>query len=66
MVFTGQQVTVGGAKQEEASALEPSPYLDVFEPPPRFGAGTAIKKNTFFLYGGLYEDGEKQLTLDDF
>lgn len=28
--------------------------------------GVAVKGNTLFLFGGMFEDGDKQLTLGDF
>lgn len=40
--------------------------VDVFLPPPRINAGMVVKKGILYLYGGMYEDGDKQLTLNDF
>ncbi|ROT72898.1 putative kelch domain-containing protein 4 [Penaeus vannamei] len=64
-VFT---VTVGPSssstdKGDEASGGESS---EVFMPPPRINAGMVVKKGILYLYGGIYEDGDKQLTLGDF
>ena len=39
---------------------------DVFIPPPRISGGVAVRRGTLYLYGGLYEEGDKQLTLNDF
>ena len=66
-VFT---VTVGPAPDTTepagaTAALFKTPK-DVFVPPPRINGGLAIKKNILYLYGGMYEDGDKQLTLNDF
>ncbi|XP_076348242.1 kelch domain-containing protein 4-like [Tachypleus tridentatus] len=37
-----------------------------FVPWPRMNAGMVIKHKTLYVYGGLYEDGDRQLTLSDF
>lgn len=39
---------------------------DVFIPPPRISAGMTIKRSILYIYGGMFEDGDKQLTLNDF
>ncbi|XP_063594904.1 kelch domain-containing protein 4-like [Penaeus indicus] len=64
-VFT---VTMGPSssstdKRDEAAGGENS---EVFMPPPRINAGMVVKKGILYLYGGIYEDGDKQLTLGDF
>lgn len=38
----------------------------IFEPKPRMNASLVIKHGVLFLYGGLYEEGDRQLTLSDF
>ncbi|XP_023930856.1 kelch domain-containing protein 4-like [Lingula anatina] len=38
---------------------------DIFMPRPRMNAMVTVKNNQLFLYGGLYEEGDKQITLDD-
>ncbi|KAK7068020.1 kelch domain containing 4 [Halocaridina rubra] len=40
--------------------------ISSFSPPPRINAGMVVKHNVLHLYGGMYEDGDKQLTLNDF
>ena len=36
-------------------------------PTPRFGASMAVAKSgQLFLFGGMVEDGDKQITLNDF
>jgi len=40
--------------------------VDVFVPPPRISCGMAVKRGILYMYGGMYEDGDKQLTLNDF
>ena len=39
--------------------------VDVFMPCPRMNALLAVKGNTLFLYGGLFEVGDRQVTLCD-
>ncbi len=36
-----------------------------FTPHPRMNALLAVKQGVLYLYGGLYEDGDKQITLSD-
>lgn len=38
---------------------------DVFIPSPRINPGLVIKNNTLYLYGGMVEDGNKQITFSD-
>jgi phosphopantothenoylcysteine synthetase/decarboxylase len=33
---------------------------------PRFSAQLAVKQGSLYLFGGLVEDGDKQITLNDF
>ncbi|EJT98146.1 galactose oxidase [Dacryopinax primogenitus] len=35
-------------------------------PPPRYNAMLAVLRNTLFIYGGIYESGAREYTLDDF
>lgn len=37
-----------------------------FWPSPRMNCGLAVKRGVLYLYGGMIEDGSKQLTLNDF
>lgn len=37
----------------------------IFSPPPRMNCGLAVKHGVLYLYGGMVEEGEKQLTLAD-
>lgn len=39
--------------------------VNVFIPPPRMNALMTVKNNHLFLYGGIYEVGDKQYTLSD-
>ncbi|ERL87773.1 hypothetical protein D910_05162, partial [Dendroctonus ponderosae] len=37
----------------------------VFQPSPRINCGLAIKQGILYLYGGMFEDGERELTFSD-
>ncbi|XP_014222983.1 kelch domain-containing protein 4-like [Trichogramma pretiosum] len=37
-----------------------------FTPSPRINPGLAVKNNVLYMYGGLFEDGDKTYTLNDF
>lgn len=70
-VFTLTQ-TVGTSSAEAsstelgASLLKMAANRSVFVPPPRISGGVAVRKGVLYLYGGLYEEEDKQLTLNDF
>ncbi|XP_071443811.1 kelch domain-containing protein 4 isoform X2 [Hetaerina americana] len=62
------KMTIGGTTSsstfhEGASGVE---QKSVFMPSPRMSCGMIIKHGLLYLYGGLVEDGDKQLTLSDF
>lgn len=52
---------VGGAATEGSTAAGPA----AFTPSARMNAGLAVKQGKLYLYGGLYEEGDRQLTLSD-
>jgi len=59
--------TVGGEEEKSKSnGATVSQDKDIFTPSPRFGAGLVLKGSTLFMFGGKWEDGEKDLTLKDF
>lgn len=59
--------TIGTAETgDKGQQLDPEVEKDVFKPSPRFSSGLVFKSNQLFLFGGIYEDGEKDLTLKDF
>lgn len=37
-----------------------------FQPSPRMNCGLAVKHGVLYLYGGMFEDGDKQITFNDF
>ncbi|CAG9763379.1 unnamed protein product [Ceutorhynchus assimilis] len=39
--------------------------IKLFQPSPRMNCGLAIKHGVLYLYGGMYEDGERELTFSD-
>nr|XP_053641727.1 kelch domain-containing protein 4-like [Cherax quadricarinatus] len=60
-------VTVGPSQSSSSGVCRGAVDApDVFTPLPRINAGMAIKRGVLYLYGGMFEDGDKQLTLDDF
>ncbi|KAJ7685173.1 galactose oxidase [Mycena polygramma] len=58
------------------NAASPQPVLPVVEvdpddpllttPLPRYNAMLAVLRNTLYIYGGIYERGKREYTLDDF
>lgn len=65
-VFT---VTVGPATSSEVgNPMEPcqSSKSNIFTPSPRINCGMAVKHGLLYLFGGIYEDGDKQYTYADF
>ncbi|XP_046391249.1 kelch domain-containing protein 4 [Ischnura elegans] len=62
------KMTIGGMTPSSASnEATPGPeQKSVFMPSPRMSSGMVIKHGQLYLYGGLVEDGDKQLTLCDF
>lgn len=39
--------------------------LSVFRPSPRINCGLVVKRGVLYLYGGMFEDGDKQITYND-
>jgi len=68
-IFT---VTVAAAAQSIASASETAEPVcdllqtDCFMPCPRMSPMLCVRHGTLFLYGGILEDGDRQVTLSDF
>ncbi|KAI4469831.1 kelch domain-containing protein [Holotrichia oblita] len=50
-----------GSSQGDSSSSS-----NIFIPSPRMNCGLAVKHGTLYLYGGMFEDGDKQITLNDF
>lgn len=48
------------------SSSEAKASSSVFQPIPRMNASMVVKHGILYLYGGLYEEGDRQLTLSDF
>jgi hypothetical protein len=62
------KVTVGPsiAVQSTGNTSETSgSAVTAFTPAPRMSAGLAYKQGKLYLYGGQYEEGDKQLTFSD-
>ncbi|CAL7933535.1 unnamed protein product [Xylocopa violacea] len=61
-IFT---VTIGPTPISISDKKE-SIHKNVFVPCPRINPGLAIKHSILYLYGGMFEDGDRQYTLSDF
>ena len=62
-VFT---ITVGGGPSAQSSKTKAKSDSSVNVPSQRMKPGMAICKGTLYLFGGEYENGSKQYTLNDF
>lgn len=63
-VFT---ITVGGSSSStKLIENSKSPRIARDSPSPRMNCGMAICKGVLYMYGGLFEEGNKQYTLSDF
>ncbi|CAH1099021.1 unnamed protein product [Psylliodes chrysocephalus] len=62
------KVTVGPAPTcSKSNAIFDKQDLTIlFQPSPRMNCGLAIKHGILYLYGGMFEDGDKQITFSDF
>lgn len=61
-IFT---VTIGSTQISTIDTKE-NIYKDMFVPPSRMNSGLVVKHNILYLYGGLFEDENRQYTLNDF
>lgn len=61
-IFT---MTVGPAPKTSSAVLE-EVKVGTFTPCPRINPGLAVKHNILYLYGGMFEDGSRQYTFNDF
>lgn len=43
----------------------PTETVSIFRPSSRINCGLAIKHGILYLYGGMFEDGDKQITFSD-
>lgn len=62
-IFT---VTVGPSTVTNTSSTQQKRPEDMFSPSPRINPGLVVKHGVLFLYGGMFEDGDRQYTLNDF
>ncbi|XP_067652139.1 kelch domain-containing protein 4-like [Haliotis asinina] len=56
----------GGAVDEDGEPIESGMDVDLFRPSPRMNPLMTVKNGVLYMYGGIFEDGDKQLTLADF
>ncbi|KAH0821610.1 hypothetical protein GEV33_001181 [Tenebrio molitor] len=61
-VTVGPSLTSTSAKNVDTSDSE----AKIFRPSPRINSGLAVKRGMLYLYGGMFEDGDKQITFSDF
>ncbi|KAB0795717.1 hypothetical protein PPYR_09778 [Photinus pyralis] len=62
-IFT---VTVGPSVSTVQSNDQEPEKMDVFKPSPRMNCGLTVKHGMLYIFGGMVEDGDKQLTMSDF
>lgn len=60
-------MVVGGSAEDKANGLKSKDSLDSHNTPsPRMKLGLVVCEGILYLYGGVFEDGDKQYTLSDF
>lgn len=63
------KVSIGPSTTTQSSSTSkdnPNDACNVFIPSPRMNCGLAVKHGILYLYGGMFEDGDKQITFNDF
>ncbi|CAG9856038.1 unnamed protein product [Phyllotreta striolata] len=62
------KVTIGPAPTcaQTNTASDSASVSTLFQPSARMNCGLAIKHGVLYLYGGMFEDGDKQITFSDF
>lgn len=58
------KVTMGPASKTVTSTSSET-KTKPFQPAPRMNSGLTLKHNILYVYGGMYEDGNKQVTFSD-
>lgn len=59
------KITLGPSTSEPGSSLQKADGPKAFQPAKRMNCGLAVKRGCLFLYGGMFEDGDKQVTYAD-
>lgn len=59
-------MTVGGSSTSQVEKLKETKSININVPSARMKPGLAVCKGNLYLYGGEYESGSKQYTLNDF
>ncbi|KAF7281033.1 kelch domain-containing protein 4 [Rhynchophorus ferrugineus] len=60
------KVTIGPSiKHNDMSTNDAEESINLFRPSPRINSGLAINRGFLYLYGGMYEEGDKQFTYND-
>ncbi|KAL4235173.1 kelch domain containing 4 [Mactra antiquata] len=62
------KLTIGEQNVEGAEGMEygaTEEQLDLFKPHPRMNSIMTVKNGVLYVYGGIFEDGDRQYTLSD-
>lgn len=60
------KITLGPSQSgTNSTSLPISNAAPTFQPAKRMNCGLAVKRGCLFLYGGMFEDGDKQVTYSD-
>lgn len=60
------KVTLGPSKSTtDDPAMQKTNAPNLFQPARRMNCGLAVKRGCLYLYGGMFEDGDKQVTYSD-
>ncbi|KAK3086220.1 hypothetical protein FSP39_015405 [Pinctada imbricata] len=59
-------VSANSAETTDGDVVDRDASVSAFVPKPRMGAQLVIKSSVLYLYGGMWENGDKQYTLKDF
>lgn len=60
------KITLGPSKSETGNtSVKETDGPKTFQPAKRMNCGLAIKRGSLFLYGGMFEDGDREITYAD-
>lgn len=59
------KITLGPSKSANTPSTHKDSEQNIFQPAERMSCGLAVKRGCLFLYGGMFEDGDKQITYSD-
>jgi len=64
-VTVGPQTGFSGSEELGGEGSRGSDCVNLFTPSPRMNTLLAVKGGVLYMYGGIYEDGDRQVTLAD-